>query len=122
MRGSEASNSKESFMNNSNGRKESGGSISNEPSKPHSLKDFYLKVLDKRNQQFLFELTKQTHTMAGQKDPTAEQDLTKMITLAIKTLANYDFAQFSMCIVYFIEQTVIYFLDDDNPQVRKEAM
>ena len=61
MRGSDAASSKESFMK----RNESGGSISNEPSKPHSLKDFYLKVLDKRNQQFLFELTKQTHTMAG---------------------------------------------------------
>lgn len=34
----------------------------------------------------------------------------------------FDFDALAMCIVYFIETSVLNFLDDENPMVRKEAM
>jgi hypothetical protein len=45
-----------------------------------------------------------------------------MITLALRTLQMFDFDTMEMCIVYFIENSVIHYLDDENPMVRKEAM
>ena len=43
-----------------------------------------------------------------------------MVTLALRTLQMFD--ALAMCIVYFIETSVLNFLDDENPMVRKEAM
>jgi hypothetical protein len=45
-----------------------------------------------------------------------------MVTLALRTLQMFDFDALAMCIVYFIETSVLNFLDDENPMVRKEAM
>lgn len=45
-----------------------------------------------------------------------------MVTLALRTLQIVDFESFATCIVWFIENSVINYLDDENPQVRKEAM
>jgi FKBP12-rapamycin complex-associated protein len=47
---------------------------------------------------------------------------TQMVTLALKTLSIFDFQEYAMCIVYFIERSVLNFLDDENPQIRKLAM
>ena len=38
-----------------------------------------------------------------------------MVTLALKTLSIFDFGEYAMCIVYFIEKSVLDFLDDENP-------
>ena len=45
-----------------------------------------------------------------------------MVTLALRTLQMFDFDALAMCIVYFIENSVLNYLDDENPMVRKEAM
>jgi hypothetical protein len=45
-----------------------------------------------------------------------------MVTLALRTLQMFDFDTLEMCIVYFIENSVLNYLDDENPMVRKEAM
>jgi len=45
-----------------------------------------------------------------------------LVTLALKTLANYDFAEFSNNVTQFIETSVLTYLDDENPSVRKEAV
>ena len=45
-----------------------------------------------------------------------------MVTLALRTLAAFDFLEFSESITHFIEDSVISYLDDENPQVRKEAV
>lgn len=47
---------------------------------------------------------------------------TQMVTLALKTLSIFDFSEYAMCIVYFIERSVLDYLDDENPQIRKLAM
>jgi hypothetical protein len=44
------------------------------------------------------------------------------VTLALKTLATYDFSHFSDSVTHFIENSVLNYLDDENPQVRKEAV
>ena len=45
-----------------------------------------------------------------------------MVTLALRTLQMFDFDNLEMCIVYFIENSVLNYLDDENPMVMKEAM
>jgi hypothetical protein len=45
-----------------------------------------------------------------------------MVILALKTLSIFDFSEYAMCLVYFIEKSVLDFLDDENPQIRKLAM
>ena len=45
-----------------------------------------------------------------------------MVTLALRTLQMFDFQALAMSTVYFIENSVLNFLDDENPNVRKEAM
>ena len=47
---------------------------------------------------------------------------TQMVTLALRTLQMFDFQALAMSTVYFIENSVLHFLDDENPTVRKEAM
>ena len=44
------------------------------------------------------------------------------MTLALKTLANYDFTEFSDSVTQFIENSVLNYLDDENPTVRKDAV
>ena len=45
-----------------------------------------------------------------------------MVTLALRTLQMFDLNDLAMSTVYFIETSVLNFLDDENPTVRKEAM
>jgi len=45
-----------------------------------------------------------------------------LVTLALRTLANYDFSEFANNVTQFIENFVLQYLDDENPQVRKEAV
>lgn len=85
------------------------------------MKEFYKKLLEKDNQKFLLELAKGTAT--GQSNETNSSaatnqnvnERTQIVTLALRTLANYDFSEFSFSIVYFIENSVLNYLDDENP-------
>ena len=45
-----------------------------------------------------------------------------MVTIALKTLSSFDFTEYVTCIVTFIEKSVLNYLDDENPQIRKLAM
>lgn len=90
-----------------------------------NLKAFYNAVLNKENQKFLHELVKQSNLVTTQdKESTqnATTERTTMVTLALRTLQMFDFDSLEMCIVYFIENSVLNYLDDENPMVRKEAM
>ncbi len=42
--------------------------------------------------------------------------------MALKTLASYDFTEFSDSVTQFIENSVLNYLDDENPTVRKDAV
>lgn len=82
-------------------------------------------MLNKENCKFLYELVKQSNMVQPQdKDNThnSTTERTTMITLALRTLQMFDFDTMEMCIVFFIENSVIHYLDDENPMVRKEAM
>ena len=90
-----------------------------------ALKIFYNKVLNKENQKFLHELVKQSNITTGQETSNTTNSTTErttMVTLALRTLQMFDFDNLEMCIVYFIENSVLNYLDDENPMVRKEAM
>jgi hypothetical protein len=53
---------------------------------------------------------------------SSPEQQTKLQTLRLKTLASFDLNQFSDSITYFIENSVLDYLDAENPQVRKEAV
>ena len=82
-------------------------------------------MLSENNQKFLYELVKQSLAAPTDKqndDKQAQNERTNMVTIALKTLSIFDFNEYSMCIVYFIERSVLNYLDDENPQIRKLAM
>ena len=96
-----------------------------ESAQKSALKNFYGKVLNKENQKFLHELVKQSNLTTGQETSNTTNSTTErttMVTLALRTLQMFDFDNLEMCIVYFIENSVLNYLDDENPMVRKEAM
>ena len=90
-----------------------------------NLTDLYNDILVKTSQNFLNELIDQSSQPVIEGN-TASQELsnerTQMVTLALKTLSIFDFSEYAMCIVYFIERSVLDYLDDENPQIRKLAM
>jgi hypothetical protein len=69
-------------------------------------------------------LVKQSNQVLTPQDNSqnATTERTTMVTLALRTLQMFDFDSLEMCIVYFIENSVLNYLDDENPMVRKEAM
>lgn len=58
----------------------------------------------------------------SEKEQQAQSQKTGLVTLALKTLASYDFTEFSDSVTQFIENSVLNFLDDENPTVRKDAV
>jgi hypothetical protein len=65
----------------------------------------------------LHDLVKQSNVPTAQDNNNTQNSTTErttMVTLALRTLQMFDFDALAMCIVYFI--------DDENPMVRKEAM
>jgi hypothetical protein len=73
----------------------------------------------------LHDLVKQSNVPTAQDNNNTQNSTTErttMVTLALRTLQMFDFDALAMCIVYFIETSVLNFLDDENPMVRKEAM
>ena len=83
-------------------------------------------MLDKQNQNFLYKLVKQSCLLQkdekGKESNQGATERTQMVTLALRTLQMFDFQALAMSTVYFIENSVLNFLDDENPNVRKEAM
>ena len=45
----------------------------------------------------------------------AKVERTRMVTLALKTLQQFDLDGYTMCLVSFIERSVLNYLDDENP-------
>ena len=102
-----------------------GGEEENGAAQRRNLKAFYHNVLNKENQKFLHELVKQSNLATPQDKENTHNSTTErttMVTLALRTLQMFDFDNLEMCIVYFIENSVLNYLDDENPMVRKEAM
>jgi hypothetical protein len=46
---------------------------------------------------------------------TNPEQKTQVVTLALKTLSQYDFLEFSDSITHFVEESVVHYLDDENP-------
>lgn len=45
-----------------------------------------------------------------------------MIILALKTLSDFDFSEFSECLAQFVHEHVLNYLDDEDPKIRKSAI
>ena len=53
---------------------------------------------------------------------SSEAARANMIILALKTLSDFDFAEFSECLAQFVHEHVLNYLEDENPKVRKAAI
>ena len=84
------------------------------------------KLINKASCEFILNLVQQGTDQKADKDSTAQQaymnQKTQLVTLALKTLATYDFTEFSDSVTQFIENSVLNYLDDENPTVRKDAV
>jgi len=54
--------------------------------------------------------------------PISEQSRIQMIILALKTLSEFDFAEFSECLAQFVQEHVLNYLEDENAKIRKAAI
>lgn len=88
------------------------------------------KLLNRTSCEFILSLIQGTGVAPGaqaiaeksEKDSQAQTQKTTLVTLALKTLASYDFTEFSDSVTQFIENSVLNYLDDENPTVRKDAV
>ena len=46
----------------------------------------------------------------------------KMIVIALDTLGKFDFSEFQESLIHFFDETVINYLDNENPNVREAAV
>lgn len=58
----------------------------------------------------------------GEKETQILNQKTTLVNLALKTLESYDFSEFSEGVTTFIETSVLNYLDDENPSIRKVAV
>ena len=49
-------------------------------------------------------------------------DRVLMVRLALKTVADFHFSHFPEAILHFIQETVLKYLEDENPSIRKDAI
>ena len=51
-----------------------------------------------------------------------EYSRSNTIILALKTLSDFDFPEFSECLAQFVHEHVLNYLEDENPKIRKAAI
>ena len=54
--------------------------------------------------------------------PSTSNDKMAISRLALRTIGTFDFSDFSDSLVQFVQETVLTFLDNENPAIRKEAI